>query len=315
MNHRNFVNHSITFLFWVALASPQTLPSVYILGADDELTVNVLDLKDIGAKPARIDLEGNIDLPLVGRVHAGGLTVEQLKTELTARLRKYLKKPQVNVAVTEFRSQPVSVLGAINKPGVHQLQGRKTLFEVLSMAEGLRTDAGNKILISRHATWGKIPLPQAGTDESGKFSVAEVLASSIMAGKNPGENIQIMPNDVISVPRADLIYVVGSVRHSGGFVLGERERLSVLQALSLAEGLDASAAPQRAKIIRHIEGSTNRTEIAVNLKKVLTGKSEDVALQANDILFVPSNGPKAAGLRALEAAVQMSTGLVIYRRW
>ena len=128
------------------------------------------------------------------------------------------------MAISEFRSQPVSILGAVNRPGVHQLQGRKTLFEVLSMAEGLCNDAGNKILIARQAVWGEIPLPQASPDESGKFSVAQVLASSIMAGKKPAENIQIMPNDVITVPRADLVYVVGSVRRAGGFAHAAKGR-------------------------------------------------------------------------------------------
>ena len=289
-------------------------PSAYILGPEDQVTIVVLDIEEIGTKPMSIDLQGNINVPLVGRVHAGGLTVEQLETQLVPRLRKYVKEPQVTVAVAEFRSQPVSVLGSVNKPGMHQLQGRKTLFEVLSLAEGLRNDAGNSIKLTRQMAWGPIPLPTAVVNEAAGYSVAEVAVNSVMEARNPQENIQVMPNDVISVPRAALVYVVGNVRKSGGFVLGEKDGISTLQAVALAEGLDRGAAPQNAKIFRTHHDNGQRIEIPVDLKKILSGKGQDLPMFANDILFVPNNASKAAAYRALEAAVQLGTGVVIYRR-
>ena len=292
----------------------QQVPSSYVLGPDDQIIIRASDSEEISEKPLRIDLRGNINLPMAGRVHAGGLTTEQLEAELVTRLKKYLQKPEVTVVVTEFRSQPVSVLGAVQTPGVHQLQGRKSLFEVLSAAGGLRTDAGNAIKITRRKEWGPIPLPSAAPDPSGEFTVAEVSIRSIMEAKNPQENILILPHDVISVPRADLVYVIGSVRKSGGFVMNERESVSVLQALSLAEGLDRFAAPNKAKILRPLPGGANRSEIAVDLKKILAGKSSDVPMQRDDILFVPGSATKAAVVRTAEAAIQMATGMVIYRR-
>ncbi|MBI4877397.1 MAG: polysaccharide biosynthesis/export family protein [Acidobacteria bacterium] len=287
----------------------------YILGADDELIVRALDLEDIDSKtPFRIDMRGNINLPLAGRMRAAGLTVEQLEAQIIERLKTYVNQPVVTVTVANFRSQPISILGAVTRPGVHQLQGRKTLFEVLSMAEGLRPDAGNSIKITRRKEWGPIPLAGAQPDTTGEFYVAEVSIKSIMEARNPQENIFVQPHDVISVPKGELIYVVGAVRKSGGFILGERETISVLQALSLAEGLDRGNSAKKSRILRPQPGGAARTEIPVDLPKVLAGQTPDVHLQADDILFVPTSAVKSATLRAVEAAIQVGTGVAIYRR-
>jgi polysaccharide export outer membrane protein len=300
-------------LLFVSIAAAQA-PSSYILGPDDQITVRALDVEEISEKPVRVDMRGFISLPLIGRLRAAGLTAEQLESEIAARLRKYLTAPDVSVAVTEFRSQPVSVLGAVGNPGVLQLQGRKSLFEILSMAGGLKPEAGNTINITRQKQWGPIPLKSAKPDPTGQFTVAEVSVRSVMDAKNPEENIQILPNDVISVPKADIVYVIGSVRRAGGFPLNERETITVLQALSLAEGLERTAAPKSAKILRMTPGNSARTELPVNLKKILAGESSDVPLQADDILFVPNSAAKSASLRTVEAAIQITTGIIIWRR-
>ncbi|HWR52726.1 MAG TPA: polysaccharide biosynthesis/export family protein [Bryobacteraceae bacterium] len=285
----------------------------YKLGPDDEVIVRAVDVEEIGEKPFRLDGRGEVNIPLIGRVTASGLTPRELEAELVRRLKTYLHDPQVTVAVTQFRSQPVSILGAVNKPGVNQIEAGKTLFEVLSLAGGLRPDAGNTIKITRRKDYGSMPLAGAQLDPTGQFTVGQVSVKSIMEARSPADNILIRPFDVISVPRAEVIYVVGSVRKPGGFVLGERERLSVLQALALAEGLDKSAAPSKARILRALDNSTSRTESVVDLKKILNGKSDDVLLAANDILFVPSSGAKNIALRSLEAAFSIGTGVIIYR--
>lgn len=299
-----------------SVPSDSDVPSQYTLGPGDQIMVKVLDLDEMSsdkAAPISIDSRGNITLPLVGRVKVSGLTPEQLEEQIEARLKKYLKEPDVTVSLVEMRSQPVSVLGAVQQPGVHQLQGKKTLFEVLSLAGGLKTEAGYSVNITRQLEWGRIPLATAHDDPTGKFSVASVSVKAIMEAKNPGENIVVKPNDVISVPRGELVYVVGAVHRAGGFVLGEHETISTLQALSLAEGLDRGAAPDRAKILRSIPGSDKRSEIPVALKQIMAGKSGDVPMRADDILFVPVSGPKNATMRGIEAAIQLGTGLAIYR--
>jgi polysaccharide export outer membrane protein len=289
-------------------------PSNYILGADDQITLFVADLEEISNKPMRIDMRGDLNIPLAGQVHAAGLTANKLQAEIEQRIKKYVKNPEVVVNITEFRSQPISILGEVASPGVRQLSGQKTLFKVLSEAGGLRPDAGNTIKIIRSLKWGQIPLPNAKDDPSGQFSVASVSSKSVTEATNPAENIAIKPEDIITVSKADLIYCIGSVRKPGGFVLGQEETLSTLQVLSLAEGLDKAAAPDKAKIMRVVAGSATRAEIPVDLKRLMAGKAPDLPLKSNEILFVPNSAAKSALARTAEAAIQIGTGVAIYAR-
>lgn len=285
----------------------------YALGPDDEIVITVAEAEDFPGKPVRIGPTGSISLPMVGRIEAAGLTVEQLEAELVNRLKTYIRNPQVTVTVTEMRSQPVSVIGSVGQPGVRQLQGRKTLMEVLSEAGGLKEDAGHTVKITRRMEYGPIPLPGAVTDASGQFSIAEVSLRELMQAQNPLLNIPIMPNDVITVPRAEMVYVIGDVVKPGGIILGDQSTVTVLQALSMAAGLEKTAKPQDAKILRVAPGSTQRVEVAVNLKDILAGKKSDVPMEKEDILFVPSSKGKTAALRILEVAVGSGTTAIIWR--
>ena len=288
--------------------------SHYTLGPDDQIKIWALGVDEISDKPVRIGPSGDLDLPWIGKVHALGLTVEQLKTELLQRYSKEVLRPQVSIEIVDFGSQPVSVMGAVDHPGVHQLRGGKTLMEVVSMAGGLKSDAGPRIRISRRIQYGPIPLPTAKTDPSGKFSVADVSVKELLAGKNPTENILVFPHDVITVPAAESVYVIGEVRKPGEVALKENASISVLKALASAEGFGPSPAPKDAKIVRLMEGATERKEIPVDLKKILAGSAEDIAMRPNDILVVPPSGPKKAAARAVEAAIQTATGIAIWRR-
>jgi polysaccharide biosynthesis/export protein len=299
------------------LAVPQPAPrpvennSAYVLGPDDEITVRALDVDEIDGKVVHVDPSGNVDLPLVGKVRASGLSVSDFEAQLGKKLGKYVRDPRVSVTVSAYKSQPVSVLGSVNTPGVYDLMGPTTLEQVLSRAGGLRNDAGNTVNITRSREWGTIPLASAKLDASGDFSTASVSVKSLMDASDPLNNITVRPKDVISVPRADLVYVVGAVNRPGGFVLNERANMSVLQAVSMAEGLQKTSSPQKAQIIRN--GMTPAEQkIPVNLTKVLSGAQPDVPLLANDILFVPNSAAKSATYRVLEAAIQTGTGIAIF---
>ena len=287
--------------------------STYLLGPDDQLEISGPELTEVANKVTRIDGDGDIQVPLVGRVHVSGLTAQQTEKELNKLLSTYIRQPQVVVSVAEVRSQPVSILGAVNTPGVHQVQGHKTLLEMLALAGGIRPDAGYSVRIARQLEWGCIPLPKAETDGSGKFSVAELNLKKIMEAKDPQDNIQIFPHDTISVPKAEMVYVIGEVKRSGGFVLGEHQTISVLQALSLAEGLNTTADARHARILRIQREADRREELAVDVKNLLAGKKPDVALHGEDILFIPGSTGKKAALRAIEAAIQTGTGMAIWR--
>jgi polysaccharide export outer membrane protein len=287
--------------------------STYVLGPGDQILVRVLDLEEMGKEPYQIDMRGNVNLPMAGRIHASGRTVEELEQEIGGRLKKFLKSPEVTVALSEMRSQPVSVLGEVKTPGVLQLQGEKTLLEVVSMAGGLNPTAGHSIRITRKKEWGEIPLPGAHEDETGQYYLAEVGVKEILEARSPEKNILVKPNDVITVPKGELVYVMGAVKKSGGFVLGDRESVTVLQALSMAEGMDSYAESGHAKILRRTSNPEKREEIALNLKRILQGKDHDVPMQSDDILFVPLSGGKKALARTAEAGLAIGTGLAIYR--
>lgn len=289
-------------------------PESYRLGVNDSINVKCVNLAEFGDTPIRIDTDGQISLPLIGRVQAAGLTVKQLEEDVKKRLGTYVIDPLVLVRLQEPRSQPVSVIGAVNKPGVQQLEGTKTLLELLSLAGGLEQDAGHTVKLTRRREWGPIPLPSASEDETHTFSVAEIDLKELVDAKVPAENIVIRPYDVISVPRAELVYVVGDVRKPGGFTLAQKESLSVLKALSLAEGLQPTAMASKAKILRQ-DGTTNHTEVAVNLAKVLSGKEEDIAMRPGDVLFVPNNKARSIGLKAVDSMLSLTNGLLVYGRF
>jgi polysaccharide export outer membrane protein len=294
--------------------TPQSENAPYVLGPDDQIKIWALGMEEISDKPVRIDPAGNIDLAGVGQVHAGDLTVEQLRATLIERFSKLILHPQVSIEIVDFGSQPVSVMGAVNHPGIHQLHGRKTLVEVLSLADGLRPEAGPHVTISREIRYGPIPLFGSKLDSTGQFSVAVIDAKELLSGFRPAENILICPHDVITVSAPEVIYVIGEVKKPGEVPLRDRGSISVLQALASAQGYGATPAPQNSKIVRTVPGSQQRVDIPVDLTKIMAGKAEDIALRPNDILMIPVSGPKKLATRLAEAAIQAATGIAIWGR-
>jgi polysaccharide export outer membrane protein len=298
-------------------AIKSNLKSNYVLGADDGLSIDVVDLAELDAKTlgtVRVDHQGNIHLPLAGRIHVAGLTVDGLEKQISERLSVIMNDPEVTVAVADYRSHPVSVLGAVRNPGVYQVSGQKTLYELLSLAGGLNSDAGNQVKITRQLSAGRLPLPNMTTDESGKFEIGELNVRKVLEAKSPEDNIEVLANDVITVPKAELVYIVGAVHKAGGFPLTEKEQISVLQAVSLAEGLENVAGGKNARILRQSAPGAERQELHVNVTRILDGRDKDVALQANDILFIPVSVAKSASIRAMEAAIQAGTGIAVFGR-
>jgi polysaccharide export outer membrane protein len=286
----------------------------YKLGPDDEITVRVSEEEEFSDKPMRINSDGHIKLPLIGRIDAGGRSVSELEEDISAKLGPFIKNPLVSINIVEYRSQPVSVLGAVNKPGVLNLSGTKTLAEVIAMAGGLKDDAGYSVILTRESKWGTIPVGNAVTDSSHTMNRARIPLEGVTDGTRPEDNITIRPHDVISVPRGQMIYVMGEVDKAGGFVLRDQESLSVLQAVSLAGGYRANAWPSHARILRANEGQTQRTEVPVNISAISSGKAVDLHLTPNDILVIPNNTKKMIERRVLETSIALGTGLLIWRR-
>jgi polysaccharide biosynthesis/export protein len=294
----------------LALAQANNETPTYLLGPEDQVSIRALHAVELGERPYLVNASGFVTVPMLGQVKAAGLTVEQFEKALAGRLGEYLTDPQVVVTIVEYRSQPVSVLGAVNKPGVYQLRGSRTLLEVLSMAEGMKTDASQVVELTRRKEHGLIPRLQAKEEE--KVSTAKINVAAVTQGRDPAGNILIKPHDVISVPMAEKVYVLGLVQKPGPFGLTDGRTMSVLEAFSNAGGAMPTAALHRARILRINPGASNRTEIAVNLNRVMEGHNTDLVLGPEDILYVPNSAAKSVSMRLVEAALQTATGMAIW---
>lgn len=301
----------------------------YRIGAEDLLEISVFEAPELN-RTVRVAASGEISMPLLNTVQAAGLTPRELEFVLQELLRRtYMKDPHVAVFVREMQSHPVSVFGAVKKPGVFQIRGAKTLVEVLSMAEGLADDAGDTVIVMRRAGLPEaadprpakpvatgIPQNHSTKDvtDAATGKTVEIDVKNLLQSGDPHSNVLIHPGDVVKVTRAGVVYVVGEVRKPGGFVLKTNENVSVLQALALAEGLTRTSAKSRAQIIRTNEATGARSEIPINLSKILSGKAADPLLRPKDIVFVPNSTGRTAFYRGAEAAIGIGSGLIIYRR-
>ena len=278
---------------------PRELPqdsirSNYVLGPNDQVLIRAPQAEEINEKPFRIDSEGFINMPIVGRVRAGSLSVQELEAEIVKRLREFIREPQVIVIVTQFRSEPVFFVGAFRAPGIYPLQGRRTLVEMLASIGGLQPNASRHIKVTRRAEYGNIPLPNATEDSEKKISSVEISLGSLRENVNPAEDIVLEPYDVISVERAELLYINGEVNKISGIELGERDSMSILQALTMSGGFTRDANRTRVRILRPIVGTTRRAEIDVDVKALFEGKENDFPLLPNDVLYVSRSNKRAA---------------------
>jgi len=192
------------------------------------------------------------------------------------------------------------------------LRGNRNLMEVIGQAGGLRADAGDSVLITRNLSEGPIPVAGAFTDPTGKYSVAHINIRTIMSGKDPEANIQIKPHDVITVPRARLVYVLGNVSRPGGYVMTENETMSLTQAIALAGGWDKMAALGQTRILR-ADGGPTRQKISANVKKIMENKAPDLQMRPDDILYIPNSMTKAIGARGAEEGISVGTGVLVWR--
>ena len=274
--------------------------AAYRLGPGDVIDINVFEVEEL-SKPAVIAPDGTVTLPLIGALEMGGLTTQQAAERLRRLYREdYIRDPQVSVIVKEYHSQPVSVLGAVTRPGVYQLRGPRRLSDILALAEGLAPDSGAEVTISR---------PLADGSEQ-RLTVATHDLLSLNGRDEPNPFVE--GGDTIRVSKAGIVYVVGEVGRPGGFPLKDQEQITALKALALAEGLRRTASAQRSKIIRNV--GVERQETAIRLNDVLEGRQPDVSLAPGDILFVPNSQARSALGRGAEAAIQVATGVIIWRR-
>jgi polysaccharide biosynthesis/export protein len=303
----------------VAVASPGSggpavrSPADYAISPDDLLDITVFDVPEM-SHSYRVRPGGSITLPLMpGPIPAAGLTPDQLAGAIGDRLKAagLISNPQVTVDVHESRLHSIAVAGAVRKPQLYPVFGKTTLLDVLAQAEGLADDAGGVALVARTSATA-----EAGVGSGSKPTDPIVIdLKRLMQTSDPRLNIDLFPGDRVTVERAGVVYVVGAVNRPGGFVLtSEHQPMTVLKALALAEDLKPTALANKAMIIQPKPSASGaQDESPVRLKDILAGRAPDRPLVADEILFVPDSTSQRALRRAAEAAVQITTGVIIWR--
>jgi polysaccharide export outer membrane protein len=267
--------------------TPASIRPDYVLGPNDQILIRAPQADEINERPFRVDADGFLTLPVVGRVRAAGSTIQALEADLVARLREFIREPQVIISVVQFRNEPVFIVGAFRSPGLYPLSGRRTLVEMLTSVGGLLPNASRRIRVTRRAEYGPIPLTNAVQNPDNKTSTVEISMESLTQNVNPDEDIVLQAYDVISADRSERIYVSGEVAKTSAIELEERGSISVAQALTEAGGFTPNASRDHVRVLRPILGTTKRAEIDINLKRVFEGKDIDFPLLPNDVLFVP----------------------------
>jgi polysaccharide biosynthesis/export protein len=286
------------------------------LGPGDIIDVQVNMAPELSTT-LRVTSDGTFLMPVIGRVQAQRKTVEELAEEIANKLRgEYLKNPIVKVVIKEIHSHTYFLQGAVRRSGGYQIEGQPTLLELLTVGGGLTDNHGTTAFIIRRIK-SKSPDPaQTPTDGSatdlrgaspspasqpaGDAAVFEMMKASI-AGLLKGrfdQNVALEPGDIVNIPTSDVFFVAGEVREPGAFPL--KEGTTLRQAISLAQGVTPKAASSRGVIYRE-NGSTQRQEIKVDVGAVMSGKKEDLALAANDIVIIPNSALKSAALPILNA--------------
>jgi len=294
-------------------------PVDYAISPDDLVDIAVFDVPEM-SRSFRVQPGGSITLPLMTEpIAAAGLTPDQLARVVSDRLKAagLVSDPRVTVEVRESRVHSIAVTGAVKKPQLYPVFGKTTLLDVLAQAEGLSDDAGGVALVTR----GGAAAPAADGGLAGTSSGADpadpivIDLKRLMQTSDPRLNIDLYPGDRVTVQRAGVVYVVGAVNRPGGFVLtSEHQPMTVLKALALAEDLKPTAIANKAMIIHPKPSASGaQDESPVKLKEILAGRAPDRPLQADEILFVPDSTSQRALRRAAEAAVQITTGVIIWR--
>jgi polysaccharide export outer membrane protein len=244
----------LLILFALAAGSLRAQPADYVIGAHDVLSVNVWEQPDLCGKFS-VDTDGAFTYPLIGRVAAAGLSLRALENDIRQRLSNgFFKDPQVTLAVEQYHSQIVHVIGEVRQAGSYPLSGEMTLIEILARAGSTTERAGATAVITR------------GSD------TIRVSLSDLQIGV-ASENIQLRDGDTVFVPRAATFFVLGEVRAPGTFSI--LEPTTVLQALALAGGLTERGSDRRVRIIRFVDGK--KTELKAKL---------DERVQAGDTVVV-----------------------------
>ena len=276
MKKREVILIGLSIILIVSFLSAQGIEKTdYKIGQKDLLEISVFGLDDLN-RTERVSEEGKITLPLLGEIEVNGLTKGELENKISQLLEeKYLQDPQVSVFIAEYQSKMVSVLGAIQTPGRHELLGRQTVMDIIAKAGGLTSEAGDEIYVMRRRA-------------DGSNSSIKILIDELILNGKAELNIPLEADDVINIPidKVVQIYVMGQVGNPGALDVRRSMIPTLLRAIAQAGGFGERAA-KGGVIIKRIKEDGSEEKIKVNVKDIIKGKKEDIQLKEGDVVIVP----------------------------
>ncbi len=276
----------------------------YRIGPGDVLEIRVFSRPQLSRENVRVSEGGTILMPLIGEVHAACRTEPELAGIIRQLYTEYQKDPQVDVFIKDYHSQTVAVIGAVKSPGRFQLRRNMRVLEMLSFVGGPDPSAGRTVQVIRNPLLSQRCAVESsnGTAESEDIVESFDLAK-VMRGI-PEANPYVRPGDIITILIADQIYVVGNVLRPSAVPL--TEPLTVSRAIAMVGGTLADTKSDRVRIVRQLAGGA-KSEMMVDLKAIERRNAEDILLQANDIIDVPTSEGKRF-IRSLLGVIAPSVG-------
>jgi len=289
-------------LLITALSAHAQQDDRYRIGPGDVLDIRIYNRPQLSREAVRVEGSGMIRMPLVEtEIQAACQTEGELAKEIATRYTKYYRNLQVDVFIKEYHSRQVAVIGAVNDQSRFELQRRVRLLELLTYAKGPSPKAGQTINIV-HST-NISPCKQATeNEENAAFSTFKL--GDVLAGK-PESNPYLEAGDIVTIPEADQVYVVGNVFMP--LTIPLREPITLTRAIAMAGGLKQDTRKDKIRVLRQEPGTSVRKEITVDLYAIEKKRSEDLALAPNDIIDVPTSAGKSF-LRSLIQGVVPGVG-------
>jgi len=276
LKKREVILIGLSIILIVSFLSAQGIEKTdYKIGPKDLLEISVFGLDELN-RTERVSEEGKITLPLLGEIDVEGLTKGELENRISQLLEeKYLQDPQVSVFIAEYQSKMVSILGAIQTPGRHELLGRQTVMDIIAKAGGLTSEAGDEIYVMRRRA-------------DGSNSSIKILIDELILNGKAELNIPLEADDVINIPidKVVQIYVMGQVGNPGALDVKRSMIPTLLRAIAQAGGFGERAA-KGGVIIKRIKEDGSEERIKVNVKDIIKGKKEDIQLEEGDVVIVP----------------------------
>jgi polysaccharide biosynthesis/export protein len=245
----------------------------YRIGPKDLLEIRVFEIPELNLE-RRVSNSGSIDLPLLGEVSVSGLTSSEVNSRVEALLTaKYVNRANVSVVVKEYANNPVSIVGAVQKPGPLNISGNWYLLQAISAAGGLTQQAGRKIYVLRRA-------PNGLSDR------LEIKVEDLFRGTSSTWNIPIFPSDVVNIPpRTPVkIFCLGEVKTPGAIEFDSDDRISLLSVIAKAGGLTDRAS--NSIRIKHKGPDGKDVETVANFRRIVSGTDPDLILTPDDVVII-----------------------------